>query len=467
MFQDTALERLYLEAEGRLGIRTDEGALLKFRDYLVKNYGAAYEDPSILNRVFSSGEAARFLTVNETYFFREPDHFLLLLRELLPAYKREGPRGTLRICSAASSSGCEAYSIAMVLEQYRVIEPLDYQIDAFDLNPDMTARAERGIYGKNALREDGSSLRYLLDRWGNYSNGELELDRSLGARIRFFTHNIMEPLSEGSYDIIFFRNALIYFSPRSRIRALSNLASALREGGLLIMGIAETAGVHHPLFEGLVTGDLFYFRKSSAGNGAALPGSLPAVLTPSGFPRSGGNKPARPGPGESRRPPLDIDPGAVEKLLAAGESGTILDILKALGGRGDLSGRGNELAAAVLFLLGRGDFTGAEPALEFIEKNGGGTAADFLRGEFFYFQGLFTEAAFHYRVSLGKNDAFWPAFYRLAFLASEQALRARRVGEAIESLKRGRELGYEVFIGGFSPDYYLGVLMKQNARRVF
>jgi hypothetical protein len=150
----------------------------------------------------------------------------------------------------------------------------------------------------------------------------------------------------------------------------------------------------------------------------------------------------------------------------AGAEEIALTILKALDDSQnpgeDLAGRGNELAASALFLLNRGDFAGAGPILDFLEKSGGNVFVDFLRGEYFYLQDMFTEAEFHYKVALGKNNAFWPAFYRLSSLAAG-VLRSRRVLEAIESLKRGREQLYEVFIGGFSPDYYLGALLKQNA----
>jgi chemotaxis protein methyltransferase CheR len=232
-FPKPLLEHLYLEVEGRLGIKADAAALTKFQDYLVNTYGeTGQSSQTVLNRVFVSGEAARFLTVNETYFFREEAHFFFLLKELLPSFE---PAAKLRICSAAASSGCEAYSIAMILEQYNSFHPpyqrLNYHIDAFDLNPDVIARAEKGVYGKNVLREDGSSFRYLIDRWGAYRDGQLELDPALAERIHFFQRNVMDALPEDSYDIIYFRNALIYFSPRSRVRVLSNLASAPAGGG--------------------------------------------------------------------------------------------------------------------------------------------------------------------------------------------------------------------------------------------
>ncbi|MDR2662878.1 MAG: chemotaxis protein CheR, partial [Treponema sp.] len=223
-------ERLLLVTEDRMGIKADEGDLEKFRSYLIKTYGREYEDPSVLEKVFNSGEAANFLTVNETYFFREPAHFKLL-RNLLPGF-----HGGIRICSAATSSGCEAYSIAAVLEQYNARSSLPYHIDAFDINPQVIAAALQGLYGRHSLREDGSCYRPLLAPYLQEGESGYTLEGSLRKHIRFFVHNIMDPLAGGSYDLVFFRNAFIYFSPRNRSRILSNLASSMKEGACLFMG---------------------------------------------------------------------------------------------------------------------------------------------------------------------------------------------------------------------------------------
>jgi chemotaxis methyl-accepting protein methylase len=473
---DPAQERLYLEAENRLGIKADEGALAKFQDYLIKTYGSTYEgqaaSPALLDRVFASGEAARFLTINETYFFREPAHFSLI-RDLLPDFQQSLSSVNpplLRICSAAASSGCEAYSIAMILEQYNAFHtPLDYHIDAFDLNPDVIAKAQRGVYSKNTLREDGSSYRYLMDRWLKQDNSpeeipgeELELNPALKEHIRFFQHNIMEALPENSYHITFFRNAFIYFSPRSRIKVLSNLTSSLREGGILIMGVSETSGMNYPQLDELVRGDVFYFRKPFPD------GTIGAAVRagPAGGACPPPEKPAA--PAVSARQPVQIDPPELAAIMVDEEKCAAIawDILKTLedSREGDsLSRRGNELAASALFLLSRGDFAGASPLLDFIEDRNASAPVEFLRGEYFYLQGMFTEAEFHYKLSLGKNNAFWPSFYRLSSLASGEVLHRHRVKQALESLDRGRDLRYEVFIGGFSPDYYQGALIKQDA----
>jgi chemotaxis protein methyltransferase CheR len=238
-----AAERLLVATEEKLGIKADEDDLEKFRQYLVHTYGRDYENSGMLEKAFYSGEAAGFLTINETYFFREQDHFTFL-RKMLPSFQ-----DSVTICSAATSTGCEAYSIAMLIEQYnRGNKALSYHIDAFDINPQVIETAKKGIYSRHSFREDGSCFRSITDEYLKKNGDSYEVVSALKNNIHFFVHNILDSLKECSYDLVFFRNTFIYFSPRSRIKCLGNLFSSLKENGKLIMGVSETAGVNHQCF---------------------------------------------------------------------------------------------------------------------------------------------------------------------------------------------------------------------------
>ena len=250
-------------AEERFGINANPDDVNRLRNYILETYGAVSSE--ILEKVFSSGEAAGFLTVGETYFFREPAHFSFL-KDMLPSFEKTG----IRICSAAVASGCEAYSIAMLIEAYNRLtdKPLSYHIDAFDINPRVIENARQGLYGEHALREDGSCFRYMADPYLKKIENGHRVDDSLKKNIFFFVHNLMDRLSDKlnpkntfAYDIIFFRNAFIYFTGRNRGRILSNLSAVLKEGGILIMGVSETAGVHCDDLENKNREDVFYFQK--------------------------------------------------------------------------------------------------------------------------------------------------------------------------------------------------------------
>jgi two-component system CheB/CheR fusion protein len=121
----------------------------------------------------------------------------------------------------------------------------------------------KGIYGARTLTEDGSSFHYLTNLYLKKNEGKYLIDPSLKKNICFFVHNLMNGLPSVDYDIVFFRNAFIYFSPHSREQVLSNISDALKEQGLLIMGVSETAGVYHAELEGKNRNDVFYFQKAS------------------------------------------------------------------------------------------------------------------------------------------------------------------------------------------------------------
>ena len=250
------IELLGKMAEDAFGIKADPSDLERLRVYLLKNYGSEYTE--MLEKVFVSGEAAGFLTVNETYFFREPAHFALLL-EMLPDFDESG----IRICSAASSTGCEAYSIAMLIESFNRgrSRKLSYHIDAFDINHKVIRIASQGLYGERSVREDGSNFMYMAEPYLKKVEYGYQIDLSLKKNINFFVHNLMDALPADAYHLIFFRNAFIYFAKHARSRVLTNLSYALKDNGLLFMGVSETAGASHECLAEMNKHDVFYFQK--------------------------------------------------------------------------------------------------------------------------------------------------------------------------------------------------------------
>lgn len=244
-------------AEEWLGIKTNPDDAKRLETYILDTYGAVSE--KTINIVFASGEAADFLTVNETYFFREPAHFTFLL-DFLRLYKGS----SLRVLSAATATGCEAYSVAMLIEAHnRSAEPVSYHIDAFDINPRVIETACQGIYPLRSLREDGSCFRYMADPYLKKKDDKYAIAPSLKENINFFEHNFMNALPAGEYDFIFFRNAFIYICERHRDHVLSNLSAGLKEGGYLIMGVSETAAARHADLEAKNINDVFFFQKQS------------------------------------------------------------------------------------------------------------------------------------------------------------------------------------------------------------
>ncbi|HYO55668.1 CheR family methyltransferase [Archangium sp.] len=178
--------------------------------------------------------------VGETYFFRHPEQFRFLAAEAVPAALRRGSL-TLRGWSAGCASGEEAYSIAACLLNM-VLPGMRVEVLGTDLHEGRLEAARRGVYGTWSRREAGPLLHPLYQE---LTEGRVSILDSVRAVVRFAQGNLLEPLSEthGSFDVIFCRNVLTYFSPDAVQVALGHLARALVPGGFLLLGTVE---VDHP-----------------------------------------------------------------------------------------------------------------------------------------------------------------------------------------------------------------------------
>lgn len=175
------------------------------------------------------------LTTNETYFFREPEHFNFL--EDLIKSKSQHP---FRIWSAASSSGEELYSIAMVLADF--CKSSDWRILGTDISTRVLEKAMRGHYPLE--RHEGISQarlqKYCLKGVGA-QNGSLLIDSNLKIHTEFKQLNLLKPqhLTE-QFDVIFLRNVMIYFDKESKQKVLDNVTKRLRKGGYLFISHTES-----------------------------------------------------------------------------------------------------------------------------------------------------------------------------------------------------------------------------------
>lgn len=191
------------------------------------------------------------ITTNHTHFFREPAHFQLLTEQVLPAVVAERRTRPLRVWSAAASSGEEPYSLAVVLAEFaRAHTPLDWQVHATDISSRMLARCRSGIYeaGKVTLPEE-QLRRYFLRGIGE-REGFCRVRPELRRRVLVQQVNLFQPdyPLPGGLDVIFCRNAMIYFDAESRQELLDRLVPMLAPGGYLFVGHAESLlGMRHPL----------------------------------------------------------------------------------------------------------------------------------------------------------------------------------------------------------------------------
>ena len=181
--------------------------------------------------------AVDLLTTNETYFFREPRHFEFLEKQLGALPARQQP---VRIWSAAGSTGEEAYSIAMLLEDRFPGRP--WEIVASDISTRVLDRARAGHYPMERARHvpRGYLQKFCLKGTGNQED-TLLVARALRSRVSFLQINLNDRLPAiGMFDFVFLRNVLIYFNQETKRSVVARALSVLQPGGWLFIGHSET-----------------------------------------------------------------------------------------------------------------------------------------------------------------------------------------------------------------------------------
>jgi chemotaxis protein methyltransferase CheR len=208
-------------------------------------------------------EIINCVTTNKTSFFREMHHFEFLMRTLVPdlmAGATLGRARSIRIWSAACSTGEEPYSIAIsLLEALKTghvsgsvapgpgqsLSPPDgWQIEvvASDIDTVVLATAAQGIYDRESLEDVPPAMqtRYFL-RGKENMNVQVRVKKEVAQLVKFQRINLMDSqwTLEGKFDAIFFRNALIYFNRETQEVFLRRMLSYLKSRGHLILGHSE------------------------------------------------------------------------------------------------------------------------------------------------------------------------------------------------------------------------------------
>lgn len=212
---------------------------------------------------------ATYLTVGETYFFREPRTFAMLEQEILPTlmYQRRSSDRRLRFWSAACCTGEEPYSIAMLL--HRLLPDLSTwktNILATDISPRFLRKATEGVYGQWSFRSVPATIQAQYFR--RTAGGLHAISPALKTMVHFAQLNLAEDCYPSStnntdgMDVIFCRNVLIYFTAERIKHILTQLHHALNDGGWLVVSPVETAFVMDSPFTVVQFPGVTFFRKS-------------------------------------------------------------------------------------------------------------------------------------------------------------------------------------------------------------
>lgn len=180
------------------------------------------------------------VSVGETFFFRQPEHFQFVTERVLPLLL--SPEEPIRAWSAGCATGEEGYSIAACL-QGSVPPGVRVEVLGTDLVEGNIQSARRGLYRPWSVRDSGPLLYPLLEP----ADAErVRIREEVKRLVRFERHNLLDPPpgAPGSFDLIFCRNVLVYFSPSSIQRVCAHLSQALSRRGVLLFG---TMDINAPL----------------------------------------------------------------------------------------------------------------------------------------------------------------------------------------------------------------------------
>jgi chemotaxis protein methyltransferase CheR len=196
-------------------------------------------------RLLMSGEsplelqtAVDLLTTNETYFFREPKHFQFLKKEIAGGTLHARP--SLRVWSAASSTGEEAYSVAMLLEDCLPGRP--WEVVGSDISARVLERGRAGHYSMERISHfPPAYLQRFCLKGHDTQEGTLLVQRALRNKVKFLQVNLNEPLPHlGMFEVIFLRNVLIYFSMETKRKVVARVLNLLKPDGYLLIGHSES-----------------------------------------------------------------------------------------------------------------------------------------------------------------------------------------------------------------------------------
>jgi len=182
------------------------------------------------------------MTTNETLWFRDRYPFELLSTKIFPELLEN--KKHIKVWSAASSSGQEAYSIAMTALEYKKAKPgvdLNVQITGTDISDSMLEQCKLGEYDLLALSRGLSDARKRQFFVPTSDDNKMQIKPEVKKMTTFRSLNLLESYSAvGKFDVIFCRNVLIYFSNDIKSKILNQFASSLNPDGYLILGASES-----------------------------------------------------------------------------------------------------------------------------------------------------------------------------------------------------------------------------------
>jgi len=235
--------------QARLQRRLHELDIHSFDEYATKLFNDDGETAEI-------NLLADFISTNKTEFFREKEHFQFLSTHLFPGYLKNNTSNLfpqLKLWSAGCSSGQEAYSIGIQIEEFMRTYGVrfDYSILATDISGRMLREAKVAVYPMSQVSEMPVELkhRYFL-KSKNTNDLKVRVVNEIREKLTVAHMNLMDGMYpfKTQFDVVFLRNTLIYFEPKIQLQVLIKVLDCLKIGGYLFIGHSESLiNLHLPL----------------------------------------------------------------------------------------------------------------------------------------------------------------------------------------------------------------------------
>jgi chemotaxis protein methyltransferase CheR len=238
--------RKILKERSGLDLSADKQYLVESRLVPLARKAGLPGIPELVAKMKSGAEAltsdvVEAMTTNETFFFRDKIPFDHLRDTILPALMQtRASRKSIRIWSAASSTGQEPYSIAMCLkEKAAQLAGWRFEIVATDLSQEVLEKSKAGIYSQFEVQR-GLPIQLLVKYFAQ--TGELwQINADIRAMVQHRPLNLLQDFSHlGKFDVIFCRNVLIYFDQDTKINTFERISKVLEPDGMLMLGAAES-----------------------------------------------------------------------------------------------------------------------------------------------------------------------------------------------------------------------------------
>lgn len=243
---DTALIRARLREWTGISVATEKRDLLQRRlnsRFRALGVSGVREYLRRLDSVPDERQAfINVMTTNETRCFRTARLWRYLETQFLPDWCAAHPNGRLRAWSAASSTGEEVYSLAMLFAEWRRTHPtFDFQLLATDIDSDVLAKAKTGLLSPRSEQNLRTAHAEWAERYGDTTPNGYQVQSALRQKIEFGLHNLHQSRAMASpMDLILVRNVLIYFELADQVTVIGHLWRNLARDGKLILGESES-----------------------------------------------------------------------------------------------------------------------------------------------------------------------------------------------------------------------------------